>query len=147
MTRADLYYGLPWIVVDSLSCVWLFVTPWSAAHLASLFFTVSWSLLKLMYTESVIPPTISFSVAPFSSCPQSFPASGSFPVSWLFMLGAKVLDLQHQHQCLQRIFRVDFLWDCYCMFTAMFHPSSNLLRKMGKQFLTFTGEKVEALGS
>ena len=31
--------------------------------------------------------TISFSVAPFSSCPQSFPASGSFPVSWLFPSG------------------------------------------------------------
>ena len=30
------------------------------------------------------PPTISSSVAPFSSCPQSFPASGSFPVSLLF---------------------------------------------------------------
>ena len=29
-------------------------------------------------------PTISFSVAPFSSCPQSFPASGSFPMSPLF---------------------------------------------------------------
>ena len=31
--------------------------------------------------------TISFSVARFSSCPQSFPASGSFPVSWLFTSG------------------------------------------------------------
>ena len=29
-------------------------------------------------------PTISSSVTPFSSCPQSFPASGSFPISWLF---------------------------------------------------------------
>ena len=29
-------------------------------------------------------PTISFSVVPFSSCPQSFPASGSFPLSLLF---------------------------------------------------------------
>ena len=29
-------------------------------------------------------PTISSSIAPFSSCPQSFPASGCFPVSWLF---------------------------------------------------------------
>ena len=29
-------------------------------------------------------PTISSSVVPFSSCPQSFPASGSFPMSWLF---------------------------------------------------------------
>ena len=33
--------------------------------------------------------TISFSVAPFSSCPQSFPASGSFPVSHLFTSGSK----------------------------------------------------------
>ena len=30
-------------------------------------------------------PTISSSVIPFSSCPQSFPASGSFPVSWFFI--------------------------------------------------------------
>ena len=32
-------------------------------------------------------PTISSSVVPFSSCPQSFPASGSFPVSCLFTSG------------------------------------------------------------
>ena len=36
------------VVVQSLSCVWLFVTPWTAACQASLSFTVSWSLLKLM---------------------------------------------------------------------------------------------------
>ena len=34
-------------------------------------------------------PTISSSVAPFSSCPQSFPASVSFPVSWLFTSGGQ----------------------------------------------------------
>ena len=34
-------------------------------------------------------PTISFSVTRFSSCPQSFPASGSFPVSWLFTSGGQ----------------------------------------------------------
>ena len=34
-------------------------------------------------------PTISFSVSPFSSCPQSFPASGSFPVSQLFEPGGQ----------------------------------------------------------
>ena len=34
-------------------------------------------------------PTISFSVSPFCSCPQSFPASGSFPVSWLFTSGGQ----------------------------------------------------------
>ena len=34
-------------------------------------------------------PTVSSSVAPFSSCPQSFPASGSFPMSWLFPSGGQ----------------------------------------------------------
>ena len=67
------------------SWVSFFVTPWTAARQASLSFTISQSLCKLMSTESVMcHPTISSSVIPFSSCPQSFPASGSFPLSWLF---------------------------------------------------------------
>ena len=41
-------------VVKSLSHVQLFATPWTAAHQASLSFTVSWSLLKLMYAESMM---------------------------------------------------------------------------------------------
>ena len=53
-------------------------------------------------------PTISSSVVPFSSCLQSFPASGSFPMSWVFNQVAKVLELQLQHQSFQSIFRVDF---------------------------------------
>ena len=42
------------IVVQSLSCVQLFATPWRAAHQASLSFTISQSLLKLMSTELVM---------------------------------------------------------------------------------------------
>ena len=45
------------VVVQSHSCVWLFVAPWTAACWASLFFTVSWSLLKLMFFEPVKPVT------------------------------------------------------------------------------------------
>ena len=41
--------------------------------------------------------TITSSVTPFSSCPQSIPASRSFQMSQLFASGAKVLDLQLQH--------------------------------------------------
>ena len=41
--------------VQSLSHVWLFATPWTAAHQASLSITSSWSLPKLMSIESVIP--------------------------------------------------------------------------------------------
>ena len=65
------------VVVQLLSHVQLFVTPWTAACQASLSFTISWSLLKLMTTESVMHPTILSTVVPFSSCLQSFPASGS----------------------------------------------------------------------
>ena len=77
------------IVVQSLSCIWLFATPWTAAHQASLSFTISQSLLKLMSIESVMPTNISSSVVPFSSSLQSFPASGSFPMSQLFVSGGQ----------------------------------------------------------
>ena len=43
------------VVVQLLTCVRLFVTPWTAARQASLSFTISWSLLKLMSIESVMP--------------------------------------------------------------------------------------------
>ena len=42
------------VVVQSLSCVRPFATPWPAAHEASLCFTISWSLPKLMSLESVM---------------------------------------------------------------------------------------------
>ena len=59
------------------------VTPRTTARQASLSITNSWSLLKLMSIEWWCHPTISSSVVPFSSCPQSLPASGSFPMSQL----------------------------------------------------------------
>ena len=78
--------------VQSLSRAQLFATLWTAAHQGFLSITNSQSLLKLMSIESVIPsnhPTISSAVVPFSSCLQSFPASGSFPVSWFFASGGQ----------------------------------------------------------
>ena len=51
----------------------------------SLSFTISGNLLKLFeFIESVMPSKTSSSVVPFSSCLQSFPASGSFPICQLF---------------------------------------------------------------
>ena len=72
------------IVVQSLSHVQFFVTPWTAAHQASLSFTILQRLLKLTSIESMMsynhlvllpssPPALSL-----------FPASESFPVSRLF---------------------------------------------------------------
>ena len=72
------------VVFQLLSCVRLLVTPWTAAHQASLTFTISWSLLKFSPLSRWCHPTISSSVGPFSSWPQSLQASGSFPISQLF---------------------------------------------------------------
>ena len=92
------------VIVQLLSCVWFFVTLWTAACQASLSFTISWSRLKLMSIESAIPPTFSSSLSPFSCCPQSFSALKSFPASQVFASVAKVLELQFQHQSFQWIF-------------------------------------------
>ena len=42
------------VIIQSLSCIWLFATPWTAAHQASLSFTISRSLLQLMSVESMM---------------------------------------------------------------------------------------------
>ena len=71
-------------VVQLLSHVQLFTTPGTTAWHASLSFTISWSLLKLMSSESVMPSYHLISVVPFFCCLQSFAAPGSFPMSQLF---------------------------------------------------------------
>ena len=72
-----------------LNHVWLFATPWTAAPQASLSFTNSWSLLKLMSIESVMPSNHLLFYRPLFLLPQSFPASGSFPVNQLFASGGQ----------------------------------------------------------
>ena len=58
--------------------------PWTAARQASPSFTISQSLPKFMCIQLVLPCSDLISVAPFSSCPQPFPASESFPTSRQF---------------------------------------------------------------
>ena len=77
------------VVVQLLSCVWLFATLWTAACQASVSFTIYWSLLRFMSTESVMLSNISSCATLFSFCLQSFPASGSFLMSWLFTSGGQ----------------------------------------------------------
>ena len=137
---------------QSLSRVWLFVTPWIAAHKAPLSMgilqakilecvampssrhyigkkcTIIHQFSSVQFSRSVVSdflrshesqharplcpsptpgvhwdsrpssqwchPAISSSVVPFSSCPQSLPASESFPMSQLFAWGGKVLEFQ-----------------------------------------------------
>ena len=85
------------VIVQSLSCVPLFVTLWTAAHQASMSFTISWSLLKVMFNESVMPsnhlvlcrllllPSIFPSIRVFSSesaLPIRWPECWSFSFSF-----------------------------------------------------------------
>ena len=74
---------------QSLSRVWLFANPWIAARQASLSITNSRSLLKFMPIDLTMPSNHLILCRPFSSCPQSLPASGSFPMSQLFTWGGQ----------------------------------------------------------
>ena len=62
------------VVVQSLSHVQLLVNPWSAAHQASLSFTISWSLIKLISIESVMPSNHLILCCPLLLPPSIFPS-------------------------------------------------------------------------
>ena len=70
-------------VVEPISHIWLFVIPWPAAHQASLSFTISQSLLKLMSIESVMPSSHLTLCRPLLLLPSIFPSIRVFPSeSW-----------------------------------------------------------------
>ena len=75
------------VLLFSQSC--LTATPWTAARQASLSSTISGACSNLCPLSWWCHPTISSSVVPFSSCLQSFPVSGSFLMSWLFISGGQ----------------------------------------------------------
>ena len=62
------------VVVQSLSQLLLFVTPWTAACQDFLYFTISWSLLKLMFIESVMPSNHLILCHPLLHLPSVFPS-------------------------------------------------------------------------
>ena len=80
---------LKFIVVQLLSHIWLFATPWTAALQASLSFTVSRSLLKFMSIESVMLPNHLILCCPLLLLPSFFPSIGDFPMRQLFASGGQ----------------------------------------------------------
>ena len=94
-------YFINWIlvVVQLLSHVWLFPTPWTAACQASLSFTISQGLLKFTSIESVMLSNHLILCHSLLLCLQAFPASWSFPMSRLFT------------SCSQRV--------CVCMYSLL----------------------------
>ena len=84
-------------VAQSLSRIRLFMIPWTAAHQASLTFTISLNLFKLMSSQWRYP-TISSSVTP--SCLQSFPAFSAPMCQW-----------KENTECVQKPSRASFWSD------------------------------------
>ena len=68
--------------VQLLYHVRLFATPWTASRQASMSIINSWSLLKLMSIQSVMPSNQLILCAPLLLLPSIFPISGYFPMSW-----------------------------------------------------------------
>ena len=83
MCQLFAFSSVQFISFQPLNCVLLIVTPWITACQASLSITNSQSLPKLMSIQPSHP------VIPFSSCPQSLLASGSFPMSQLSTWGGQ----------------------------------------------------------
>ena len=75
--------------VQSLSHVWLFATPWTEAHQDSLTSPTPGACSNSCPSSWWCHPAISSSVVPFSSCLQSFLASGSFQLTEFFSSGGQ----------------------------------------------------------
>ena len=92
--------------VQSLSRVWLFATPWTAAHQAFLFLTNPWSLLKLISIESVMPSNHLILCRPLLLLSSIFPSI--------------------------RVFSNEFIlhirWPKYCSFSFSISPSNEYSR-------------------
>ena len=85
-----------------LSLVQLFATPWTAACQASLSITNSRAYSNSCPLSWWYHPTSSSSVVPFSSHLQSFPASGSFPISQFFASGGQSIGVSASSSVLPR---------------------------------------------
>ena len=86
-------------LIQSLSCVQLFVTPWTPAHQASLSITSSQSLSKLISTESVMPCNHLILCYPLPLLPSIFASIRVFSNESAF--GIKVLEFHLQYQSFQ----------------------------------------------
>ena len=102
--RASLFLGTFHIhlfhaVVQSLNCVWFSTPDFPLLH-----YFPEFAQTHVRWVSDAIQPS---SAVPFSSRPQSFPASESFPMSQFFALGGQ--SIGPSHQSFQSTFRTDFL--------------------------------------
>ena len=96
-------------VVQLLSHVWLFVTPWTSACQVSPSFTNSRTLLNIMSIESMMPSNHLILCHPFLLLPLVFPSIRVFSNELAVCEVAEVLALKRQS--FQLVFIADFLYD------------------------------------
>ena len=97
--------------VRSLSCVWLFATPWTAVCQAFLSITNSWSLLKLMLIESVMPSNHVILCCPLLLLPSIFPTKRVFSNESVLCIsiGSFSFSISPSNDCSELIsFRIDW---------------------------------------
>ena len=126
-------YFMRFSSVQSLSCVWPFVTPWTAAHQVSLFITNSWSLPKLMSIELVMLSNHLILCLPLLLPPSIFPSIRVFsnesvlhirwPKYWSFSFS---ISPSNEYSGLIS-FRMDslFLWDYYDIISNRENPKGS----------------------
>ena len=115
MDRGAWWATVQFSSVQSLSCVWLFATPWTATHQAFLFITNSRSLPKLMSIKSIMPSNHLIICHPLLLLPSIFPSIRVFsnesalrirwPKDWSFSFN---INPSNEHPGLIS-FRVDWL--------------------------------------
>ena len=126
---------------QSLSCVWLFVTPWTETSQASLSITNSQSLLKLMSIESVMPSNNVILCHPLLLLPSVFPSIRvfssesvlhiSWPKYWSFSFS-----ISPSNECLQLI---SFRMDCFDIL-AIQGTLKSLLQHHSSKALIFSAQ-------
>ena len=84
------------VIAQLLSCVQLLGTPWTTAHQASLSFTISLSLLTLVFFDLMMPSNHFILCRPLL-LPSVFPSIRVFPMSWLFASGGQSVGVLKSH--------------------------------------------------
>ena len=160
--------------VQSLSRVWLFVSPWAAARQAFLSITNSWSLLKLMSIELVMPSNHLILCRPLLLLPSVFPSIRVFsnesilrirwPTYWTFSFSISpsneysglisfrmdwfyLLEIQGTLKSLLQLHssKASVLWHSACFIVQLSHPYMTTGKTIALSTCTFVGKVMSLL--
>ena len=127
------------LIMRVLKEFWLFADPWTAAHQASLSLTTPGVCSDSCPLSWWCHTIISSSVTPFSSYPQSFPASGSFPMNWLFVSGGQSIGASASASVLPMNIQGWFPWGLTSLISLLSKGLSSIFSNITDQKHQFFG--------